>query len=252
MKKPTWLLIVILMFSTNIFSGDIATEKTQLTTGGLVALLQTATDKIVGLNEEIKKMDKTAQELLDIANLPAVLESAVPELFDALRAIQDTIEQGNALAYSADNLEQFMRDQFGSYDDYLAAIIADGTIDPEKFRNRFREWDNTHRDTIRNIMLSHNLQARQIDTEEARLKTFKELTRSAKGRMQALQVGHQIAIEEISQMHKLRELLMEQSNLHASYFALRQAAKAEVEAATEFFLRRSADEPIIGDAKGYP
>lgn len=225
-------------------AGDIATERTQAATLGIITVLQTATAEIQGIVGEIEALETQAGDLINqipggIADLPIV-----GDIFALLDDVEGIMEAGTEFAYSADNLEAFMRDRFKTYDDYLQAIRDDGGIVKANFDNRFRQWNDGHRDSIRTIMSAHGFHSEQIANEQVRLETLERLSRSSQGRMQAIQVGHQIAIEEVKQMHKLRELLMEQSNLHASYFATKQAMDAENEAATTYLTERRQIVPI--------
>ena len=237
MKVTRFYLVVFLLLATSfVRAGDIATETTQGATLGIITLLQTATSEIEGIVTEIQELEDTAGALIN--DLPGAIDQIpiVGDIFDLLNQVEGIIEAGTELAYSADNLEIFMRDRFQTYDDYLDAIRADGGIIEANFDQRFREWNDGHRDSIRTIMTAHGFHSEQIANEQTRLQTLETLSRTSEGRMQALQVGHQIAIEEVKQMHKLRELLMEQSNLHASYFATKQAMEAEKEAVTTYLI----------------
>lgn len=249
-KSYIYLLAVLVIFSNSrLIAGDIATERTQAATLGIITLLQTATAEIENIVGEIENLEERAGELInqlpDYANIPAV-----DDIFQLLQGIEGVIEAGTGLAYSADNLEQFMLDRFQTYDDYLTAIRTDGGIIRANFEARFEEWNNGHRDAIRDIMRAHGVHSEQLATEQTRLETLERMSRSAEGRMQAIQVGHQIAVEEVKQMHKLRELLMEQSNLHASYFATKQAMDAEKEAAVTYITERRQIVPV-DDGLGY-
>ena len=231
-------------------AGDIATERTQAATLGVITVLQTATAEIQGIVGNIEALETKAGELINqipgaIADLPLV-----GDIFELLDDVEGIMEAGTELAYSADNLEAFMRDRFKTYDDYLEAIRDDGGIVKESFDNRFREWNDGHRDSIRTIMSAHGFHSEQVANEQVRLETLERLSRTSQGRMQAAQVGHQIAIEEVKKMHKLRELIMEQSNLHASYFATKQAMDAENEAATTYITERRQIVPI-DNGRGY-
>ena len=225
MNKLTILVISasLTIISSQARAGDIATERTQAATLAIITLLQTATNEIQGIVGEIEALEEKAGEL--IAQIPGGIQDlpVVGDIFDLMDDIEQIIEAGTGLAYSANNLEQFMLERFQTYDDYLQAIRDDGGIIKANFEARFVEWNNGHRDAIRSIMNAHGFHSEQIDNEQARLETLERMSRTSEGRMQAIQVGHQIAIEEVKQMHKLRELLMEQSNLHASYFATKQA-----------------------------
>jgi len=244
------LMLLLIFTSGHARAGDIATERTQAATMGVVTILQTVTAEIQGIVTEIERLEGVAGSLINqipggIANLPVV-----DDVFVLLDQVETVMEAGTGLAYSADNLEQFMLARFQTYDDYLTAIRNDNGIIKQNFETRFRDWNTGHRDAIRTIMKAHGIHANQIATEQSRLQTLERLSRTSQGRMQAIQVGHQIAIEEVKQMHVLRELLMEQSNLHASYFATKQAMDAEREATVTFITEQRQNVPI-NDGKGY-
>ena len=69
--------------------------------------------------------------------------------------------------------------------------------------------------------------------------------------MQALQVASEIAGEEIQQLNALKEIIMEQSNLHASYFATKAAMDADAEAQSSW-MRRDLMPTVVGDEVGTP
>jgi P-type conjugative transfer protein TrbJ len=48
--------------------------------------------------------------------------------------------------------------------------------------------------------------------------------------MQALQVGNQVAVEQVAQMQKLKQLVMSQTQAQSNYFAARQSGKDAKEA----------------------
>ena len=247
------LSIALTLCSTQLKAGDIATERTQAATLGIVTLLSTVTATITGVVEDIEGLERRAGALIN--DIPGLAENIpiVGDVFEIFDDIEEVIEAGTGLAYSAGDLEDFMKERFDTYEDYLTAIredaAEDGGIIRERFVERFEEWNNGHRDALRNIMKAHGVHADQLETAEDRLDTLATMSRTSQGRMQAIQIGHQIAIEEVKQMHTLRELLMEQSNLHASYFATKQAMDAEREAATTFILEGAL--VPIDDGKGY-
>ena len=132
-------------------------------------------------------------------------------------------------------------------------IIANdwGELNEVGMRQKFQAWNETHMDTITNTLQAHGIHADQIDTAQERLEVLQGMSRTADGRMQAIQIGQEIATEEIKQLHQLKEIIMEQSNLHASYFAVRQAMQSEKEAANTW-IQRDASPTILGNETGLP
>jgi conjugal transfer/entry exclusion protein len=65
--------------------------------------------------------------------------------------------------------------------------------------------------------------------------------------MKVLQIGQEIATEELKQLHSLKEIMMEQSNLHGSYFAMKQSMQAQKEAVDTWTNRDLGLPTVVGD-----
>lgn len=245
------VLVITFMLITEVtIAGDIATERTQAATAAIVSLIRETNESIRYLEEEISLLEQRAASV--ITESPGYdTIPGVDEFFTILGGIEEVIEEGEALAHTYDGLEQFMEERFDDYDTYLAIITEWGELDEEGMREKFRVWSKTHMDTITQTLHAHGIHADQLDTAEARLQVLQAFSRNAQGRMQAIQIGHEIATEEIKQLHQLKEIIMEQSNLHASYFAVRQAMRTEREAANAW-IQREIYPTIVGNEQGLP
>ena len=244
------ILIVALAITLHLpaTAGDIATERTQAATGAITTVLSAITNTIATVTESIEHLENIAGQGLDnfdIDNLPVV-----GEVFDLLDEVEGIIETGTGIAYTAQGLEDFMREEFETYDTYLGILEADGEIVVERYRERFRDWNDGHRDMLRSVMSAHGMIAEQIDTEEARINTLQDMSTTAEGRLEAMQIGHEIAIEEVKQLQQLRQLIIQQSTMHASFFAVKQAMDAEREA-TDTFITMEMEQVPIDNGKGY-
>lgn len=140
-----------------------------------------------------------------------------------------------------------MDERFSTYEVYLDKLRTDGRIDEADIRQKFRDWSQTHRDTIRNTLVAHGMHAQEVDDAEARLQTLQTMSRTANGRMEALQIGQEVATEELKQLHSLKEIMMEQGNLHGSYFAMKQSMQAEKEAVDTWVNRDVGQPTVLGD-----
>ncbi len=244
-------VLILMSICTVCLAGDIATERTQVATAAIIAEIQTVNEDIQAIEEGIKEFERQASilidELPDFENLPGV-----EDVFTVLRQIEQVVIQGQALGHTFGDLETFMTERFDTYETYLDIIENQwGELDEGQMRAKFQKWNETHQDTIQQTLIAHGIHAEQIDTAEARLATLQSMSRSADGRMQALQIGQEIATEEIKQLHQLKAIIMEQSNLHASYFAVRQAMQAESEAVNTW-LQRELNPTILGNEQGLP
>lgn len=235
----------MLMTSISATAGDIATERTQAATGAIITVISQ-------INEKIKEVTEFISEIEGMANAvnPEALLRTIPgvdDIFTMFDDVQAVVSAGEGLAHSAANLETFVTDRFGSYEVYLAKLRADGRIDELDLRTKFRNWSQTHQDTIKNTLMAHGIHAQEVDDAELRLQRLQTLTRSADGRMKVLQIGQEIATEELKQLHSLKEIMMEQSNLHGSYFAMKQSMQAQKEAVDTWTNRDLGLPTVVGD-----
>ena len=231
--------VVFAFISGTVRSGDIATERTQAANGGILTIISAIDAAIQDATEYIKEYEELARLSINQAsNFDLIDIPGAQEVIDKLVQMEDTIRQGEAVVHSTLQLEDLMKEKYKTYDEYYD-IIADLDGDgigrrAEDFTERFKGWSETHNQTIRNILKSHGLQAEQYDTERARFETLKRLSQTSDGRMQALQIGNEIATEELLQLTNLREISMEQTDLHANYFAMKRAAESEEVAFSEW------------------
>ena len=242
-KKLLGLWFLYFATTTSAFSGDIATESTQWANGGIMFLIQQISTVISDAQQAIAEIEDIQRRVLsaaDIENIPGI-----EPVIELLTEVEGVIAEGRALAHTSAELEDKMKERFKSYEKYLEDLLAgvatlpDGTLilnadgnavdgfSREAYVERFKVWSATHDETVRNILKAHGLQAGQFEAEKDRFETLQNKSRTAEGRMQALQIGNEIANESLLQLQKLREIMMEQSSLHASYFAKKRAMEAE-------------------------
>lgn len=242
-----WISIPLVLYGTVLHAGDIATERTQVATGAVIAAISEISAGIEEFTGRIEAFEDLAHQTLREQDLVDV--DAFGDLFDTFEDIADVIQEGDAMAHNIGDLEGWFREHFETYDDYYRHIADKGEIDEADVLERIKGWQQSHRSTIENTLEAHGIQAAEIDTAEERLAMLQQKSRTAQGRMQALQVGQEIATEEIKQLHGLKELMMEQSNLHASYFATKVAMEAD-EQARETWLHRELGQTILGNGVG--
>ena len=92
-------------------------------------------------------------------------------------------------------------------------------------------------DTIVASMRAAQLQERQFATEEELMNTLQLMGETAGGRMQAIQIGNQIAAQQVRQTQKLRALVMAQMQMQASFMAFQANEKDNDQARSEKYFR---------------
>jgi len=181
-----------------------------------------------------------------LADLPFVRE-----VLPLINQAKDMVEKGNAIAYSAANLETTMKEKYKHYEGYIDQFKQDPAGATRKgFEKAYKDWSLNHNANVNNILKTQGFHASQFDDDEAVLQELKSKSSSSQGRMQVLQVGQLIATEEVNQLNKLKQIMLEQTSLHAGYFADKQAQSSYEEAAkTNFY--EDKNKTIIDNGKGY-
>ncbi|AKH22412.1 hypothetical protein AAY24_18255 (plasmid) [Sedimenticola thiotaurini] len=185
------------------------------------------------------------QNLLDnTSNLGSFIWGNV---FSDLQALASAVQQGNAIAYSASNMNALWQQRYQGYSNYLAK-----TYGPGNFQSDYRHWYSTQRDGLHGALRSANLQSQQFATEEATLNTLENMSQTASGRMQAIQVGNQIAMQQVRQSQKLRELVMAQIQAQTNYLASEAEKDAANQARNEKFFSGASGVTVGNEAQYNP
>jgi P-type conjugative transfer protein TrbJ len=130
------------------------------------------------------------------------------------------------------NADDLLRQRFKSYADLRANLP-----DAESFSATYQTWSDTNRDTIAATLSAASLTAKQFDTEEATMASLRSLSDGANGQMKALQVGHEIAAQQVAQMQKLRGLVSQQMTMMGTWLQTNQTDKDLAQARREQFFR---------------
>lgn len=154
----------------------------------------------------------------------------------SLSQLGNAMQRGNALAYSASNVDQQFKKQFPGY-----TGSQGGTTD---YSGEYRKWVQTNQDTMNGVMDQINASYEQLSQEEALDQLLAQKAKTPLGRMQALQVGNEIAAEQIAQMQKLKATMMAQTNAQAEYYAY----QAQKDAAKQ----QSVDAVVKTSGAAYP
>lgn len=242
------VLLYGLLVAGIVFAIDMATESTQAATLGVLEFVRQAEEALEEVVDQVREFEEMAGQRIEDEvweNLPGVED--LVELFETIEAV---MEEGETLTRTGEELERIMRERFKSYEFYYGKIVADGGLLKEDFVTRYRQWSETHQETVRNVLKAHNLRAADVDTSAERLALLQEKSKTAEGRMQALQIGQQIAVEEIKQLENLKAIIAEQSDMHASYFLTKQTMEAQSGATSEYLLD-PAGETVLDDGERF-
>lgn len=147
-----------------------------------------------------------------------------------LNQLRDVVNQGQGIAFSMGNADDLLKQRFKSYSD-----LKTNLPNSESFSSTYQTWSNTNRDTISSTLKAANLTADQFDSEEDTMSRLRSMSESSDGQMKAVQVGHQIAAQQVAQMQKLRGIVSQQTTMMGTWLQSEQTDKDLAQARREKF-----------------
>ncbi|AVH45472.1 P-type conjugative transfer protein TrbJ [Agrobacterium tumefaciens] len=213
-----------------------ATEWTQLANNAqLVDLMKSSgiqvdnqLTQISQLAEQIQNQLKIYENMLqNTAQLPDHVWGDVESDLNRLRSI---VEQGQSISFSMGNADDVLQQRFQSYADLKTNLPDNAT-----FSSTYQSWSDTNRDTIASSLKAASLTADQFDSEEGTMSSLRSMSETADGQMKALQVGHEIAAQQVAQMQKLRGLVSQQMTMMGTWLQTEQTDKDLAQARREKF-----------------
>jgi type IV secretion system protein TrbJ len=220
-----------------------ATEWTQLANNAeLVSLVGKSTEQV---NNQIKEISQLAEQIQNQINIYKNLLQNTAQLPDHiwgqvendLKNLQNVVAKGQGVAFSMGNIDDVLKQRFKSF-----AAMKSNLPDGRNFSSTYQNWSDTNRDTIAGTLNAANLTAGQFSSEESTMASLRSMSESADGQMKALQVGHQIAAQEVAQMQKLRGLVSQQMTMMGTWFQSEQAQKDLAQARREKFFNAPINE----------
>jgi len=187
--------------------------------------IQIVANQATQIVNQVQELETTYRMLEDmLTNSTAGSTVAWGEVEDALRALARTIEIGEALSYSASDVARRFEERYPGYEP------------PEDWPAAYESWSRTALDTLRGTLTSagENLaDAGSVQTALNRLRTSNDAT---EGRLEALQIGNQLASLEVEELAKLRQLVAAQINAQNTYLGAQEAKAAGSAAAFDAWI----------------
>jgi P-type conjugative transfer protein TrbJ len=157
----------------------------------------------------VQALINQAQEMKnDLQNLKSLVKGKNENILGLLKNLSEVASQGQALSYGINSLEK-------KYNQSFPGIIKDNNYNKD-----FGIWSAVTYDTLKNAMLAMSLHGKAFSGEDQNLQSLQALSNSSSGNLEAHQTSHRIAIEEVTQLQKLRQLLLTQGsaqNIFMSY-----------------------------------
>lgn len=213
-----------------------ATEWTQVANNAeLIKLLESSGTQVHNQLTQINQLAQQIETQLNIyqnmlqntATLPEHIWGQVEADINQLRSI---VESGQSIAFSMGNADDVLQQRFQSY-----STLRTNLPDNATFSSTYQTWSDTNRETIASTLRAAGLTSEQFTTEEATMSSLRTMSETADGQMKALQVGHQLAAQQVEQTQKLRGLLAQQTTMTATWLQSEQTDKDLAQARREKF-----------------
>ncbi len=211
----------------------VATEMTQI---------RNEIQLIMQVAEQIKTYKKLVEQYKNMLENSSKWEELFwSEGIDSLLKLAEALDKDGVIAYSAEAILDAFEEQYPGYEEYLKIEAPEWT--PEKQNEFYKKWRKSARNNITGALEAMKKHHEDFATEEEVIAALQVQASSPEGRNQALQTANEIAIEQLRQMQKLRQMIMTQVNLQANYMAA-NLDKEEVQSAHKHTLEKEALEEV--------
>lgn len=213
-----------------------ATEWTQIANNTeLISLVGKSAEQVNNQITQISQLAEQIQNQINIYNNMLQNTAQLPDhiwgqVESDLKNLQNVVAEGQGVAFSMGNIDDVLKQRFQSFSE-MKSNLPDGA----SFSSTYQNWSDTNRDTIAGSLKAANLTAEQFSSEESTMSSLRSMSETADGQMKALQVGHQIAAQQVAQMQKLRGLVSQQMTMMGTWFQSEQAQKDLAQARREQF-----------------
>ena len=195
------------------------------------------TNQLTQIQNQIRAYENMLQ---NTAQLPSHIWGQVEQ---DIASLQSTVQKGQSIAYSMGNLDDALKQRFSSYTQFQTNLP-----NAQNYSATYQTWSNTNRDTISGTLSAAGLTASQFSTEADTMAQLRSQSETADGQMKALQVGHQIAAQQIEQIQKLRGVISQQTVMMGTWYQSKQAQADLGQAARESFFKASSPPTSGGQA----
>ena len=220
MKRQIALVSILMLLFSSVpayagVPGLFATEYTQIL--NYLQLIGSLEKQVLMVENQLTQIANEVKHGLTIPNqLFGTVASDIANLNQIVRT-------GQSLSYTMSNLDGNFRLRFPGY------------ASTTNYGQSYQSWSQTSLDSIRGALNAAGLQNSQFNSEQALLQTLQGQSMTAVGRMQAIEVGNQIAENQAEQLMKLRQLMMADMQSKASYQGALVQAEATKQANSDLF-----------------
>jgi len=179
--------------------------------------------KIIGLESMVQ----------NIGQLP---ENMKNQFINMAVQMKNQLEQGQAIAYTAANLDQRFRSTFKGFDEYLEKALG-GQLD---FTEEYKAMYQSTKDTSLNALKTLGIQEQDLQNDQVFMSKLRTAMNTAQGTEAAVAVANQLTYHQTESLQKLQKTIMTQANMQAQWIAKKNDDDAMRTAARDAFRKDRA------------
>lgn len=210
MKRLKYLPFAMLACLNFVYAGgggpgEIVYDPTNFVQNSITAAK--STEEV--LNQINQLQMQAEQYKIELANIQAIGQGKYvwEDVSGMLNNLSNTIQTGNAIAYSMADVDQQFKQTYPGYNP------------SQNYQQSYQNYSQSTMDTIRGVLDSTSLSFQDFGTEESTLNSLKGLSDNPTGQMQAIQAGSMIAGQTASELMNLQQIVMAQTNSQSAYQA---------------------------------
>jgi len=154
--------------------------------------------------EIANQLREIALEVQDLKNIP---NGVWGEIHQDLEALTQVAKVGQSISYADQGLTVEFTQMYPGYSA------------PTNYAGAYKQWSQNTLGGIQGALQVAGVQSSQLATEQQTMARLQSLSNGALGTMEALQTGNMIAVQEVQQLQKLREINMAQMQGEFAYLA---------------------------------
>jgi len=172
-----------------------------------------------------------------VQNIGQLPENMKSQFLDMALQMKRQMQQGQAISYTAANIDQKFNQIFRGYDHFLTQSGATA----QSFQVAYKTIYQSTRDTALNALKTLGIQERDLQNDQQFMGRLRQAMNSAQGTEAAINVANQLAYHQTQSIQKLQKTIMTQANMQAQYIAAQNQEDQMGRASVEGFASEPAD-----------
>jgi len=164
------------------------------------------------LQEWQRKIKGLEMMINNIGQLP---ENMKDQFINMASQIKNQMEQGQAITYTAANIDQQFNNIFKGYDYFLEQSNAS----TQSFSAAYKTMYESTRDTALNALKTLGIQERDLQNDQVFMAKLRTSMNTAQGTEASLAVANQLVYHQTQSIQKLQKTIMTQANLESEWIA---------------------------------